>query len=71
MGHSVITIPFFDPNIELDVHTATHGHHIGHTSIRHFADWVEAPITLQQRDDNGEYLVSCPSTGEFIEGQEI
>ena len=76
MAYSTKSIPFFTDEIELDVHSATHAHHLGHTSIKYFAEWVyPEPIRLEQRNDNNEFIVSSGAPGSatfaFMAGPEI
>lgn len=68
MGTSLKAVPFFSDAIELDVHTAKYRHHMGHTSIREFADGQ--PVSLYEVEETGEYLAKR-ADGAFMQGQEI
>lgn len=68
MGMTTQTIPFFDDRIELDVHTATHPHMLGYTSLQYFADGQR--LSLYEVQETGEYIARRED-GAFIHGQEI
>ncbi len=65
-------ILFYTDDIELDVHTATESHHIGHTSLRYFAEWCDTPISLY-KTSNGELFAESGvyPNKTFIQGMEI
>lgn len=71
MSKSYTPIMFFSDEIEVDAHSATYPEHLGHTSIRYFADGQ--PVSLSQCDETGEYLVEKGKYPNivFMEGQEI
>jgi len=73
MGYTTTMIPFFSDEIELDVHSASYPEYLGHTSIRSFAEAVGGPVSLERRDDNGEYIVSSGKYPDivFMSGPEI
>lgn len=71
MSKSYTSIMFFSDEIEIDAHSASNAWHLGHISIREFADGD--PVKLSQCVETNEYLVEkgrYPNI-EFIEGQEI
>lgn len=68
MGTTLKPIPFFSDQIELDVHTATFGMHMGHTAICHFCEGQ--PVSLYQIEETGEYYVKR-ADGAFMQGPEI
>jgi len=71
VGKSYTVIPFFSDEIEIDAHSATYGHQLGHISIREFADGD--PIKLSQCNETDDYLIQKGEYPDitFIEGQEI
>jgi len=67
MGHSLTHVGFFSDEIKLIPHTASLAEHIGRPiSIRKFA--ANQPVSLQKRDDNGEFIATRYFSREFIEG---
>jgi hypothetical protein len=61
-------IPFFDENITIDVHTATHAKHIKRMSIKEFPNNSTERVSLYQNLDE---LYARKENGDFIEGKEI
>lgn len=61
-------IPFFDENITIDVHTATHAKHIKRMSIKSFTNNSTENVSLYQ---NGDELYARKQNGDFIEGKEV
>ena len=61
-------IPFFDDNITIDVHSATHEQHIKHMSIKDFTNNSTDNVSLYQ---NGDELYARKENCDFIEGKEV
>ncbi len=65
-------ILFYTDDIELDVHTATQPHHIGHLSLRQFAEWCDSPVSLYKTSAGDLFAeAGIYPNKTFIEGQEI
>lgn len=61
-------IPFFDPAIVINVHSATHAEHIKPISIDEFTGDANEMVALYE--NNGE-LYARKHNGDFIEGTPV
>lgn len=61
-------IPFFDDNITINVHSATHAVHMKTMSIKEFTQNSTESVALYQ---NGSELYARKINGDFIEGKEV